>query len=114
MALYEQRLYEEMVKIIDNIPADQKAPWQLAASQWRLPYWDWAALQPYLNDYGIPEIFTTDTINIVLPDSNLKKVSYPNPLWKFSNPSRVKMGDPTMKDLAITVDGDIPICEPLI
>jgi tyrosinase len=114
MALYEQRLYEEMLKIIDNIPADQKGQWQLAASQWRLPYWDWAAPQPYINDYGVPEIFTTDTISIVLPGSHGKKVPYSNPLWKFSNPSGDKMGNPSMKDLAITADGPFPVCEPVI
>jgi tyrosinase len=114
MALYEQRLYEEMLKIIDGIPIDQKAPWQLAASQWRLPYWDWAAPQPYINDYGVPELLTMETISIVLPDSNLKKVPYANPLWKFSNPSGATMGDPSMNDLAISADGGLPVSEPRI
>jgi tyrosinase len=101
VALYEQRLYEIMLEIIDKIPEDQRQPWQLAASQWRLPYWDWAALQPYINDYGVPEIFTLENIDIVLPDSNLQKVPVPNPLWKFTNPSRVPMGDSSMGEFAI-------------
>ena len=108
VALYEQRLYEIMLGIIDQIPADQKAPWQLAASQWRLPYWDWAALQPYINNYGLPELLTLQQVNIVLPNSNLKKVPVDNPLWKFTNPSGAPMGDPSMGDLAIQADGNNP------
>jgi tyrosinase len=33
IALYEQRLYEIMLGIIDKIPEAQQAPWKLAASQ---------------------------------------------------------------------------------
>src|ERR1700722_677388 len=109
VALYEQRLYEIMLGIIDNIPADEKAPWQLAASQWRLPYWDWAAPQPYLNDYGVPQLFTLENVNIFLPDSKLQKIPVPNPLWKFTNPSGVPMGDGSMGDLAIQAADGIPV-----
>ena len=108
VALYEQRLYEIMQGIVDKIPADQKAPWQLAASTWRLPYWDWAAPQPYINNYGVPELLTMENVNIVLPNSNLQKVPQPNPLWKFTNPSKKPMGDPSMKKLAIQAADGIP------
>src|SRR5438270_13801931 len=38
VALYEQRLYEVILEIIGKIPGDQKAPLQLAVSQWRPPF----------------------------------------------------------------------------
>jgi tyrosinase len=105
--LYEQRLYEIMLEIIATIPEDQQAPWKLAASQWRLPYWDWAAVQPYINNYGVPELLTLQKVNIVLPKSNLQKVPFDNPLWKFTNPSGTPMGDSSMGDVAIQADGDM-------
>jgi hypothetical protein len=66
-------------------------------------------VQPYINNYGIPELLTMEKVNIVLPGSNLKKVPHDNPLWKFTNPSGKKMGDKDfMKDLAIQEADGIP------
>src|SRR5436305_3178099 len=93
-----------------DVPTHEQGPWEIAASQWRLPYWDWAAHQPYIKNYGLPEICTLEKINIVLPNSNHEKVPVDNPLWKFSNPSGKQMGDPSMGKLAIPADDIFPVC----
>jgi tyrosinase len=79
-----------------HLPAVEKAFWTAAANHWRLPYWNWGIKQPWLKDYGLPEIFTLEQVAIV---GKVDPVS--NPLTKFSNPSGVPFGDPSMKTLQI-------------
>jgi tyrosinase len=93
MLLFEQRLYEIMMGIVSKIkPDSEKAIWEIEASHWRLPYWDWAQNQPYLQTVGIPQLFTLEWITVVMPGRTWK--GFPNPLWKFSNPGGKPMGSP--------------------
>jgi tyrosinase len=83
--------------------ADQ-SQWVAAAQQWRLPYWDFAVKQSYLNppNYGVPEIFSQNTVTIL--DFNGSQINVQNPLWSFSNPRNVPMGDDSMGELGIRSD----------
>jgi tyrosinase len=88
-----------MNTIIDrSVPSARQAVWRDAAQEWRLPYWDWAARQGYINNYGVPEIFTRERIDIIdfADNSPVTTVSTTNPLWKFSNPLGFEMGHRTM------------------
>lgn len=72
--------------------------WRAAANDWRLPYWDWARPQPYLEEkqseelnarlppYGIPYVFTLPEVPIWLPKDG--KEEHPNPLVEFENPEK--------------------------
>ncbi|KAL3465691.1 hypothetical protein BJX64DRAFT_50398 [Aspergillus heterothallicus] len=107
LVLFEQRIHEIMQGIIDkNIPPDRQEPWRDAAKEWRLPYWDWALKQPYIEGLGIPEIFTKDRIDIMdLSDNNPPTTeNMVNPLARFSNPTGVAMGDASMGQFALTQD----------
>ena len=77
-----------MLRLIgsSNLTAAQQAEWRASASQWRLPYWDWAKRQDYINppSYGVPQILTQQRVRIL--DFNGAQVEVENPLWKFSNP----------------------------
>lgn len=96
LMLYEQRLYEIMLEIIErDVPQDEKDLWKLQAAQWRLPYWDWAAKRAYINDYGVPNLLTQEEVEIMLPRGTSKRM--PNPLWVFRNPAGIPMGDEKMK-----------------
>jgi hypothetical protein len=53
------------------------------------------------------ELLTLQKVNIVLPNSNLQKVPFDNPLWKFTNPSGTPMGDSSMGGLASQAEGDM-------
>lgn len=101
MLLFEQRLYEIMIKqIVPTVtPASEQSVWAIEASHWRLPYWDWAAEQPYLQNVGVPQIFTQQTVSIVMPGSGSKTVN--NPLWKFTTPDGKALGDQARGDWAI-------------
>jgi tyrosinase len=81
-----------------DVPTSRRTAWENAAREWRLPYWDWAAKQGYINNYGLPEVFTMDRIEIVdFADNNPPTtVNIANPLWKFSNPVGVAMGHRSM------------------
>lgn len=109
IAWLQQRIYEIMLKIIrTDIDASQRAQWQVAANEWRLPYWDWAAKQSYISNYGLPEIFTKETIDILPLDSDATtQETIQNPLWKFSNPLGIGMGAPAMGDYALQEE---PVC----
>ena len=98
-----------MVGAIDreHLPAPEKTMWEDAAKQWRLPYWDWAAKQAYINDYGLPEIFTKETVDVLDFDPTVTtRATVPNPLWKFSNPGGIAMGATAMGKYALI---DFPV-----
>ena len=116
----QQVLYESMLDLIKewHISEEEKLKWLDAASRFRLPYWDWARKQTYVKNYGIPEICTRDTWDIVKPGTNGAKEAFNNPLTGFKNPKRgpdgerVPMGDPLMGKNAIPDDKSVP-SEPL-
>lgn len=100
-----------MNSIIDNwklSDSKDEEKWREAANQWRLPYWDWAIPQPYINNFGVPEVCTYEDITISMPYGKTQTIE--NPLKQFSNPkkdaggSRVPMGDPSMGVNAIKYD----------
>lgn len=111
MALFEQRIYEIMLVIVSEIQSGpEKDIWEIEASRWRLPYWDWAASQPYLQNVGIPQLFTTESITVLMPDNTPK--DFKNPLARFSNPSGKAMGDTSvMKQWAIPNNNNTYPCK---
>ncbi|OCL09390.1 Di-copper centre-containing protein [Glonium stellatum] len=113
MLLYEQVLYSIMGDIITswNLSGAEEKTWRTAASQFRLPYWDWARKQDYWKNFAIPQVCTLDYIDVTLPGG--QKKSIPNPLVGFTNPMQidgknVAMGDPAMGPNAIKDDTDVP------
>ncbi|KAL3444389.1 common central domain of tyrosinase-domain-containing protein [Aspergillus insuetus] len=107
LVLFEQVIYDKMLSLIQkNVPAERRKPWEDAAKEWRLPYWDWALKQPYIDNQGVPEIFTKDQIDIVdFSDNNPPTTgNIPNPLARFRNPMGVPMGDSSMREFALTGD----------
>lgn len=101
LALFEQTLYQIMVQLISEsgLSADDQQQWTSVAQQWRLPYWDWAIKQKYLGNYGIPQIFTQQTVTIL--DFNNARIQVSNPLWTFDNPLGIPMGSSSMGKVAI-------------
>lgn len=66
---------------------NEEGMWRKAANQWRLPYWDWATPQPYINDFGVPQVCTYHNITISMPYGKTQTIA--NPLKKFSNPKKI-------------------------
>jgi hypothetical protein len=60
--------------------------------------------QPYINNLGVPRIFTEDRVDILdfADNSPATMENIENPLARFSNPAGVAMGDPSMGDFALT------------
>lgn len=98
-----------MVSIIDDWKSSGLYPelkedlWISGATQFRLPYWDFARKQAYDNDFSIPEICKNEYVNVLLPNNTVNK-EFPNPLIKFQNPRGVPMGDASMGDNQILND----------
>lgn len=97
--------------VFNDKPSEEKL-WRKAASQFRLPYWDWAKKQDYTRDFALPQIFTRDQVLIITPEGG--KELFDNPLVRFTNPSGKPMGDPSMGANAIPDDKeDVLDCQPL-
>ncbi|KAK8108340.1 uncharacterized protein PG998_010353 [Apiospora kogelbergensis] len=80
MLLYEQQLYDVMVKqIIPNFPKSEQQSWQQAADTWRLPFWDWAA------NPRIPALADKPEVTVTAPPG--QKVRIENPLYQFRMPN---------------------------
>ena len=86
LLLFEQRIYKIMMsEIVPKIsPTSEQSIWAIEASHWRLPYWEWAATQPYLQKVGVPQLFTLPKVTVVMP--NHGSMAFDNPLWAFKNP----------------------------
>ncbi|KZT33401.1 Di-copper centre-containing protein [Sistotremastrum suecicum HHB10207 ss-3] len=83
LLLYEQRLYEIMVKdIIPTLPGDRDKL-IAQAQQWRLPYWDWA-----VKNADVPDIVRSPNIQVL---TSTGPTVIPNPLHAFRAPGA--MGD---------------------
>ena len=105
-----------MVEIVhgwdpQKVSGDEKQLWLAAASQFRLPYWDWARKQKYTDKpkFGVPEICTKDSWPILEPGRDRKVVPFPNPLTGYNNPKmvdgkNVPFGDASMGKYAIPDD----------
>lgn len=74
------------------IPPDEEPQWTYAATQFRLPYWDWARPDADTKQFGIPAICCLPTIKVVLPGG--ETTDYPNPLGIFQNPTTDSSGKP--------------------
>lgn len=118
MALYEQRLYEEMNSIIKNdfnVDQTEQQDMQRAADTWRLPFWDWAMKKPVWkpddpdsvqnktpgNGPNVPFIITQKQIEVRSPGR--KTAMVPNPMFNFALPVGQQFGD---YDVGDTQDPD--------
>lgn len=78
--------------------------WRDAASEFRLPYWDWAKRQEDTGKCALPHIFAMEEVEILTPSGG--RELFTNPLVRFVNPSGKPMGDVSMKENAIPDDTD--------
>ncbi|KAL2070465.1 hypothetical protein VTL71DRAFT_13491 [Oculimacula yallundae] len=102
MALYEQRLYEIMLKLIPTTFALEDQPAMIqAAETWRLPYWDWAMRKPDWHNPNdrrrdgpnVPFILTVETVEVMTKTGS---APVKNPMWRFKvpdDPRRETFGD---------------------
>ena len=88
LALFEQQLVAVAKTIANSYPASKKAAMQTAATNLRLPYWDWAA-HPKSGQPTLPTIITAQTVTVNGPSGSQ---TIQNPLYshKFSSPSALK------------------------
>lgn len=106
---------------LSRISDDEAKKWYATADSWRLPYWDWAAKQSYVDNFACPEVLTLPTVRIFPPES-LSDVypqpkKYPNPFWDYENPEQDDDGNPLpfgdmpahVEDFNISADGGIPV-----
>ncbi|KAK4674167.1 hypothetical protein QC763_118030 [Podospora pseudopauciseta] len=97
MLLYEQVLYEIMVKqVIPQLPEDKQHEWTDAAATWRLPYWDWAQKKTREGQdetlYDVPLITKQPRIGVIDLKDGVTVFYIDNPMYKFTMPDEERMG----------------------
>ncbi|KAK0718697.1 common central domain of tyrosinase-domain-containing protein [Apiosordaria backusii] len=97
MLLYEQVLYEIMIKqVIPQLPADKQQEWKDAAATWRLPYWDWAQKKTREGQdqplYDVPLITKQPRIGVIDLKDGVTVFYIDNPMYKFTMPDNERMG----------------------
>ncbi|KAH8787772.1 common central domain of tyrosinase-domain-containing protein [Hyaloscypha finlandica] len=93
LALFEQLLYGIVNDIAGQFPVETRARYQAAASTFRIPYWDWAAI-PDSGDYFPNAVGGSNTVSVITPKSNGQAVSMPNPLYSTTfHPLNPVQGD---------------------
>ncbi|KAF1826772.1 Di-copper centre-containing protein, partial [Dissoconium aciculare CBS 342.82] len=79
LAMYEQQLLARAFLIANKFTGDKKTAMLTAATQLRIPYWDWAAVPA--NGNSLPDISTYTKVNVTSPDFG--PISIDNPLYSF-------------------------------
>lgn len=106
LALYEQRIYEIMVKLIPTTFATQDhAALYKAADTWRLPFWDCAVKRPDWTDkdnqskFGpnVPYLLTVDKVEVL---TKIGTAQVENPMWRFQVP-QMNAGKTTFGDYGV-------------
>ncbi|KAI9928587.1 hypothetical protein AWENTII_000660 [Aspergillus wentii] len=112
MTLFEQVVYEAMLKFLqntDNVPKSKQAQWKKEAEQWRLPFWDFArfadlgelttgANPQAQKELRLPILCMMPQVKILKFNSAGTKIDtklVSNPLHKFSTPGLMgELNDP--------------------
>ncbi|EIM81353.1 Di-copper centre-containing protein [Stereum hirsutum FP-91666 SS1] len=78
VSLFEQELQSHALEIAKLYTVD-KDRWIAEATQFRVPYWDWAS-------QAVPpdEVIRQQQVAIITPDSNGKKVNFPNSFLQYT------------------------------
>ncbi|KAJ4265994.1 hypothetical protein NW762_003967 [Fusarium torreyae] len=83
----------------NGFSASEAEDWYAVAETWRMPYWDWARHQKYIEDLVCPQILTQGPVHSFPPhavkDYHPPSGLYANPFWNFENPEKdEKTGKP--------------------
>ncbi|ROV96372.1 hypothetical protein VPNG_09068 [Cytospora leucostoma] len=98
VTLFEQVVYEAMIKFIDaasDVTPEMRSDWREEAERWRLPYWDFARFATHGNtaseELRLPILATLPTVMVRVFGSVERLVSKPKPLYRFQ--TQTQMGD---------------------
>lgn len=81
--LLQEVLYKIVQKKATEYPESQgRARYVAAAKDFRMPYWDWAAVLP-AGTKVFPTSLSSKTLNLVTPTSGGKPTPVDNPLYSF-------------------------------
>ena len=75
LALLEQTLHEEALRIADEFTGSDRDRYMAAADDVRLPYWDWAS------EREIPSVVRAQSIDVIKPSG---PTSIENPLYSYT------------------------------
>lgn len=81
--MLQEILYQVIQKKATEFPvAEGRARYVAAAKDFRMPYWDWAAVVPLETD-SFPSSLSSETIDVVTPTSQGRPTPIDNPLYSF-------------------------------
>lgn len=77
----KQLVQAKVAEVASEYPDSTRARMQNLASEFRVPYWDWA-MHPPENDSIYPIAMSTQTAQVTLPNGT--ETTIPNPLFSYS------------------------------
>ncbi|KAF2155064.1 Di-copper centre-containing protein [Myriangium duriaei CBS 260.36] len=80
LALFEQVLYGHVQNVANSYPAATKARFQAAAKNFRIPYWDWAAVPTCSGCQPYPLLVQNMYITVTTPSGSQSVL---NPLFRY-------------------------------
>jgi tyrosinase len=79
LALYEQVLYQHILEAVNEFPEGElRQRYAIAASTWRVPYWDWAA--PPQSGSVYASVLAAPTIQVTTASGDAEIA---NPLYSY-------------------------------
>src|SRR3569833_292889 len=112
-----------------EFPSSEQAELLEAAESWSLRYWDAALKKPDTTkppgnrDYNVPLVFRQKEVDIrvpvpLLPLPGQGQPWFPNALYQFTMPGKIRMGDKSLGKLKIvdvqdSDDNDKPVTMPV-
>ena len=86
LALFEQSLQTNAIAAANDFTGSDKLRYVSAATNLRLPYWDWA-MTPASGQTNVPDFLTNPTIQVHMPNGS---ETIPNPLYAYQFPAKAK------------------------
>lgn len=74
--IFQQILQAHVVSVANQYTTSDKIQWQNAASNFRLPFWDWAS-----NSVPPDQVISQETVDIIVADGSTQTVT--NPLYSY-------------------------------
>ncbi|KAF2123203.1 common central domain of tyrosinase-domain-containing protein [Lophiotrema nucula] len=81
LTLFEQKLQQIAISIAGRFPTSTRLAYQTAASQLRIPFWDWAKALP-TSQPVVPTALSVEKVDVTFPNGTAASID--NPLYDYN------------------------------
>lgn len=100
LAIFERSLQNNALTVANQFSGSDKSRYLAAATNLRMPYWDWALL-PRSGEAPFPSMFTDSTVNVNTPNGQ-QTIANPLLQYSFGSADHSFMATPSTHDSDVT------------